>query len=112
MNFNKSFSAGNVVTIFVILCGLAVQWGGWSSAMQSMDRRLAKVELEVATFIPFKAETQANRFTSNDAIALVRPVTEAIIQNDKRITRLEDAHAASLALLSRIEKKIDGKGSE
>ena len=75
--------------------------------MNAMDGRLTKVEEQFNGFMHFRAATEANRFTSGDALAMLKPIMDSNINSDKRLTRLEDTMERTENILVRLERKLD-----
>jgi hypothetical protein len=84
-------------------CVLAI----WVTTIELRTQSVANHEADIQEMKLWKAGTEANRYTSSDANKMAQVITEALSAQDKRVQRLEDAHASIIQTLSRIEKKLD-----
>lgn len=92
-----------VKTLLFGACALGI----WVTTIELRTQDVAAQGLSLEEIKLWKATTEASRYTSSDANKMAQAMTESLSAHDKRVQRLEDAHATILQTLGRIEKKLD-----
>jgi hypothetical protein len=94
---------------YVLIFG-AFALGGWVATLQSRinnhGEALPLHEKRLTDLEHFRVLVQETRFTAADSQRLLNPITEAIVNQDKRITRMEDSQLRIEKALDRIEQKL------
>jgi hypothetical protein len=92
--------------------------GVWVTTLELRAQNLNKVDMELMSHVKteetaienlqiWKASTDANRYTSQQANTSFNVINESINAEDKRIQRLEDYYQNILKSLDRMETKLE-----